>query len=286
MDATAVQITGVKDFFAKSRERYNIKLKRDSGLPPPWTADPYFQQWRFCHVFREDDKTTKWFREEVRSKLSGLAVVEATVIFRWFNRIQTGEIVKDLLLNGWDTEEARRRLTGVAPIVSGAYIIKTLDGVSKLDGILHCVDLARPQLAAMVPKWGGSLRAAWEDLTHIYYLGRFMSYEIVSDLRWTPVLEQADDIRTWANAGPGAARGLGWIYNGNPSSFNCNSQTAQNDMVAKMQDILTASMYQENWPLEWPKWEMREVEHGLCEYDKWCRAAIHKQTLKRRYHAV
>ena len=60
------------------------------------------------------------------------AVVEATVIFRWFNLIGTGERVKDLLLTGWDSAEARRRLTGVTPLVTGAYQIKNNNRMTKL----------------------------------------------------------------------------------------------------------------------------------------------------------
>jgi hypothetical protein len=38
----------------------------------------------------------------------------------WFCRMETGERIKDLLLNGWNTQEARRRLAGVRPLVTGA----------------------------------------------------------------------------------------------------------------------------------------------------------------------
>jgi hypothetical protein len=43
-------------FFAYARERYWIKLRRDQGLPAPWTTDPILQQYRFCNVFRADDR--------------------------------------------------------------------------------------------------------------------------------------------------------------------------------------------------------------------------------------
>jgi hypothetical protein len=40
---------------------------------------------------------------------------------------------------------------------------------------------------------------------------------------------------------------------------------------------------QDLWPTDWPRWEMREVEHWLCEYDKWCRVMKDKKRMKRRY---
>lgn len=273
-------------FFGTARERYRIKERREKGLPRPWTDDKIFNLWRFCNVHREDDKTTQWFRDHVRNPLTRqgdkIKIAQATTIFRWFNRIGTGEKILDLLLTQWDTEEAHRRLQSVEPVVTGAYIIKGPDGFSKLEGVLHCIDLALPALEHDVPSWGETLKEAWLDLNTIYYLGPFMSYEIVSDLRWTPVLNEAADILTWANAGPGCARGMGWVAHNNPAKFNPGSQRDQQTMLELMTQLLGMSRSEEYWPKYWKQWEMREVEHWLCEYDKYCRAESGLK-LKRRY---
>ena len=39
-----------------------------------------------------------------------------------------------------------------------------------------------------------------------------LSYEVVTDLNYTPVLDKAKDRFSWANAGPGAKRGLNRIF--------------------------------------------------------------------------
>jgi alpha-glutamyl/putrescinyl thymine pyrophosphorylase clade 1 len=270
-----------KGFFSTARERYEIKLKREAGLSPPWTEDKQFLQWRFCNVHREDDKTTVWFRETVRQHLSGLAAVRSTVIFRWFNRIETGQLIQDLLLDTWSTEEARKRLKHVTPVVTGAYIIRGQEGYSKLEGILQCIDDALPLLEILSPKWGNSLEQAWRDLLLVDYLGGFMAYEIVSDLRWTSVLSEARDILTWANAGPGCARGLGWVVEGQSGRFNCGAK-AQKEMLPLMQMLLQMSREEEYWSQAWKPWEMREVEHWSCEFDKYCRARA-GDNMKRRY---
>jgi hypothetical protein len=52
-------------------EREIIRLqKEESNLPPPWTDDPILQEFKFCQVFREDDRTTRWFRTHIREPLS------------------------------------------------------------------------------------------------------------------------------------------------------------------------------------------------------------------------
>ncbi len=286
----------IDEFFATARERYQIKLNREAGLPKPWTQDKHFQTWRFCQVHREDDRTTQWFRENIREPLIKtssadlpaqlLKILEATLIFRWFNRIETGQAIKDLLLYEWDTQEARERLTGVSPVVTGAYIIKAGDGVSKLEGILACIDKARPQLALMLAGWRyivkvPTLQKAWQDLKTLEYMGGFMSYEVVSDLRWTPLLWDASDILTWCNAGPGCARGLGWVLYNDSDHFNCGPKN-QKEMLTVMQEILAMSKDPQYWPTEWKQWEMREVEHWHCEFDKYKRAQ-QGDSLKRRY---
>lgn len=269
-------------FFATARERERIRLRRMAGESAPWTDDPIFRDWRFCNVRRENDRTTEWFHREVRRHLYGLAVVEATVIFRWFNLIETGERIKDLLLHGWNTEEARRRLVGVHPIVTGAYQIKTFNGMDKLEGALKAVDLARPLLARMVPRWGGTLRAAWRDLQQPPCIGPFLAYEIVSDLRWTPVLLNAIDILTWACAGPGATEGLGLIARGDRRTYNRTSERDQLAMRDLMQALLAMSRDEAFWPQDWKLWEMREVEHWSCEFAKY-ETARGGERLKRRY---
>lgn len=259
------------EFFAMSRERYNIKLRRDSGQPWPWSNDPIFQEWRFTNVFREDDRTTTWFRENIRSKLTGLRLLEATVIFRWFNRVTTGEIVKDLLLDGWNKAEAERRLRYVSPVVTGAYMIKTFNDLNKLDGILLAVDGALPCLPKYLPNWGDSLEKAWSDLKQIHFLGGFMAHEIVQDLRYTHILENAKDVNTWGHLGPGAARGMGWVTVGDEDEFTM-SPKEQREMLALMQQLLEMSRDPNHWPAEWPKWELHQVEFGLCEFSKYNRA--------------
>jgi hypothetical protein len=288
MRSVGQQMKMQDEFFATARARERIRRARAMGVEYPWTDDPVYRAWRFCNVFREDDRTTAWFREHVRNHVSGLQAVKATIIFRWFNRVEVGEQITDLLIGTWDTKEARRRLKDVHPIVTGAYIIKGWDGYEKLDGVLKCIDEALAQLDSdEVDSLGWVIRnhwpvrscrqleMAWGDLQSIRYMGPFMAYEVVSDLRWTDTLRLAADINTWANPGPGCKRGLGWAYSG-------NSEVRPPDLLGAMQWLLSMSQDTRNWPSDWPRWEMREVEHWLCEFDKYNRA-LRGDRMKRRY---
>lgn len=266
----------VDDYFRFARERYLIRERRLAGEPWPWTQEEVLQKYNICNVFREHDKTTIWFKETVRDHVHGVDALKATIIFRWFNRIETGEIIKPMLLNGrWDREQAEILLDGVKPLVTGAYMIKTITGMDKLRGALTVIDDAIPFINNLVAQKGvkfNRLQELHKHLVGIQYLGAFMAYEVVSDLRWVSDLwvnGVPDDVMTWANAGPGCMRGLSRLVYGSPRGyFSRNSQKDQDEMNEYMNELLDYSQNPKYWPEEWRQWEMREVEHWLCEYSK------------------
>lgn len=273
------------EYFRTAREREAIRRRRLSGATPPWSDDPVFNQWRFCNVNREDDKTTIWFRENVRGKLSSkVKLIRAVLAFRWFNLIPVGERIADLLVGTWDRKLARKRLRGIKPITNGAYMVNTPKGYNKLDGVLECIDLVSPHLPALAWGWTGrtTLERAWQDLKQLPRVGSFVAYEAVTDLRWTPALDRAPDILTWAAAGPGCAKGLGYVLDGNPQQFNYGSPAHQALMLPLMRELLAMSRDPAQWPAEYAPWEMRTCEHWLCEHAKIMNARAGLR-LKRRY---
>lgn len=308
-----------RPFFWFARERQGIYLKRQSGDPWPWTSDHVLQKFRFTNVFRENDATTVWFREKVRDPMHNRPeVLLATVLFRWFNRTTTGEAIfrqigdwqgRGKAKTAWewyletnDTDVLRSFIVsfcGKGPYVTGAYIIKTPDGLPKLDGVLWCVDQFRTQekvfrdrgpemtlgcqnLASLALSLNPdlsiekgvplSLESVWEWLRRFPFLGDFMAYEIVTDLRHTDLLSNAPDIMTWANPGPGAMRGLNRI-----TGRDLNKRQQKYLFVTEMRALLELSKSDPSlWPntSAYPSLEMRDIEHTLCEFDKYERARL------------
>lgn len=282
-------------YFDLARERYRIKLQRDVKAPPPWTADPILANWRFCNVFREDDAVTRWFRENVREPLNrsmGPGALFATIAFRWFNCIATGEALKESLLKDeWGPKQERlllaRRDAGET-IFTGAFIINSEPGKGKLESVLECLRVARTLVQETIRAQDlaplESLQACHAWLQQVPRLGRFMAYEIVSDLRHTFLLDDAHDILTWASAGPGCARGLSWTWTGDHEELGYGSDKAQVVLNERMQQIVEASRSARFWPQEWPAWEMREAEHWACEVWKYINARDNGGRMKVRYH--
>lgn len=285
-------------FFNYARERYQILLNRRAGLPKPWTDDPILQSYRFCNVFREDDTTTQFIRKHVTYEDYGERLVVAMVIARWFNRIST---IEKLLPNGcgqgglndlllcWDHEgwahTMREVLKNQQPLVTGAYMIKTPAKMTKLEGLIWCIqqfcEMWKEEQHADGAEFPSTLEDATSWLKQSPFLGPFMSYEIVTDLRHS-ILSKAPDIMTWANPGPGANRGASLVAYGHPNQFKSGSKQDREEMLAIMQDLLSLSQKPTYWPSDWPKWEMREVEHTLCEVMKYTKAQEGKR-LKQKY---
>lgn len=319
-------------FFAYARERQAVLLRRRAGQPRPWSSDPAFANNRFCNVFREDDRTTVWFRENVRERLrSTPEVLLATVVFRWFNRITTGEAIFcegwterghsawDEFLSSGDTRVLRdailKHVGYAGPYVTGAYIIKTPSGMDKLDGVLYGIrEFANEKRSGadwrmvaenyLQHRGERTLESMWSWLCQFPFLGPFMAYEVVSDLRYTALLDRAPDIMTWANAGPGATRGLNRIWGRTPIDKAIPARQQSEEMRQLLEcardprhwpqispssgNLITDSEVfvrggRDTFPLDWPQWDMRTVEHTLCEYDKIERVRRGEGRMKQRF---
>jgi hypothetical protein len=271
-------------FFRYARERHQIHLRRAAGASKPYTKDPILQKYRFCQVYRELDRTTQWMAKYVRSQPNAEMEVLACVTFRMFNRIATGEAVFcQQALDGTTAFERfaesgkvshlRRAILSYVgprgPYVTGAYIISTPPGYSKLDGVLEILRLfhKNSNWNNMDPVW--TMHQTFDWLRAQPWLGTFHSYEVVCDLRYCKLRfngQQPSDAMEWCNVGPGARRGLNRI-------LGVDKDTRQKlpFMLNRMSEILAMSRVAAYWPQKWPVWEMREVEHTLCEFDKYCR---------------
>jgi hypothetical protein len=279
---------GIKLFFDLARERHQIFQFKEAGNPRPWTADPIFSQYRFTNPFRENDKTTAWFRKFVRSPMKKSDdVLMATVAFRLLNRIATGEAMFnqkdveadsafDLFLQKGDARHLLRAIKSSVgpngPYVTGAYIISSPPGFSKLEGMMEVIggfykNSGWREWLAENPKKGRTMEGMWNWLSDQPWLGKFHSYEIVCDLRYTDILGSAPDRMTWASPGPGCRRGLNRAMGRDVKDHRLSRE----ELIEELRYILECSQNPAMWPKQLPAWEMRECEHWSCEYDKYLR---------------
>lgn len=296
------KLTPLDRFLYWIRERHQIHLRKLASKPRPWTDDEVLRNYFFTNPYRENDKVTQWFREQVREPLTAdPKVLFATICFRWFNWIPTGQLLLSCknvkpprhrfgLLEDWDTESAVSYLTAYSSgnqVFTGAFNISN-SGSTKPKINRVCEDYIQPAWEACGPDgwmkddmvrgaYEGKLtmQAAHELLMELPGLGGsgFMAYEVVCDLRYTNYLKGATDKLTWSNPGPGARRGINRL-------LGKDLTASVKDWPAQSANLLAIVRRKLN---KMPPFEMREIEHSLCEFDKYERARLADGHLKRRY---
>lgn len=279
------------------RERHQIYRKRQIKQKAPWTDDEILQNYFFTNPYRENDKVTKWFRDNIRNPLKNdPRVLFATVLFRWFNLPETakrlmGEGSEENLFLDWNEENCLNRLRPLrdkgTKIFTGAYMINSPAGIPKLEAIVDRVDRAKPivdEIADEGPM--SSMEEFHKKLLQIDGMGGFMAYEVVCDLRFTFYLCEAEDIMTWSNPGPGAVRGLYRVLERDfDKTTNSSSPPIPKDWAERTAELLEEcnEMLRR---LQYPLFEMREVEMSLCETDKYERLLWNEGRSKRRYNGT
>jgi alpha-glutamyl/putrescinyl thymine pyrophosphorylase clade 1 len=266
----------IHEFIDLAVERELIRQKRELGMPQPWTDNRVMQTTRLCNVFRDDDKTTVWLREHIterwRQRPGGSdspALLTSIVAFRWFNLIETGEAILPYLDGTvpWSRREvqdilAERRRAG-EPIFTGAFIVNSEPGKGKLESILECIERVRLEWRHYIGVNLGSMESAFRRLRTFPRLGEFMAYQAVRDLVHTDIVS-TEDVNSWMRAGPGCARGLGWVLCEDMDRWSPSSERDQAEMILLGQRILECARQQE-WDHEFT---LQDVETWACEYAK------------------
>jgi len=277
----------LRKYFGTARERYNIYTRRAANKPPPWTTNPIFQNYKFCNVFREHDKVTIWIRENWREPYADHPNLPfAMAIARLINWPPTLEEIG--FPKRWSPAKAlkvlQRRKEAGEKIYTGAYLLGSCPkNKPRADYLVY--DVLSPLRYKLDPKnspLSPYLQTTWQWFKDQRGIGDFLSYEIVSDLRHTRYLCDASDIMTWANAGPGALRGLTRLWGYQPKTQRISGYNfPKKDALEAMQMLLAKSHMGLYLPGGMPLWEMRDVEHWLCEFDKYERIRLGQGVLER-----
>jgi len=268
--------TRLKKFFWWINERHQIYIKKMRGDPWPWTRDPILQKYKFTNVFRQLDAETVKFNQRMRGMQEATKwdLLYYMILFRAFNRASTFDLLARYKDGMTRTRKMKQILHKAADrgeqIFTGAYIITNAGSSdSKID--LMC-DALGVQYRARQRIWehmlaDGTMEGCTKILTQYPMQGPFTAYEVICDMRYQKgMLDKAPDRKKWANLGPGARRGINRIVGGKkkPNVFHTTAE-----YVEFMQELLkTSPQYRAKHV---PPMEMREIEHSLCEFDKWLR---------------
>lgn len=266
-------------FFYYINERHRIYLKRQEGHGWPWTDDEILQTYSFCNVFRELDTVTLWINDNWREPYADHPNLPFSMsVARQINWPETLEEIG--FPEEWNPERTKSimqsRMDRGEKVYTGAYMLTGTLGGTKVE---QTVDKILTPLYKNPPNiYKDSLEKTWKEYLPYAGFSGFMAYEVVTDLRWTAHLQNADDINSWANAGPGAKRGLNRIH-GRP----LNQTIKTHQLTEEMKDLLDKSPTSEYLASWIDTLEMRDIEHCLCEYDKYERVRLGEGRPRAKY---
>lgn len=305
----------LSDIAAFMKRRHDIYLDRKAGKPGPWTADPILNQGRFCNIFRELDTVTIWVDKHIRQPYANHEHLWFMLaIARYINWPDTlAELIQTKqwpdnpdFEPSWLTTALEHRAVRGDKVYTGAYMIRAESDQTKpwyswskhryiAEIVLGRLWEDRAEWKHLLETQPGILRSfnrleqVWAKFQEPRYIGwgPFMAYEVVTDLRHTRYLKHAPDIYTWANAGPGAIRGLNRLF-GRDLSNKPRPEQTNGEMFELMKDLndFEDEGFTETFGLVndvAPRFEMRDIEHTLCEFDKYERVRLGEGKMRSKY---
>jgi hypothetical protein len=204
--------------------RHELYLRRLRAEPSPWTADPILASWRFTNTFRAADRVSQYLIRNViySGDQDRDEVIFRVLLFKWFNRISTWELLNDRLgplrLSSFDPSAAERvlgqaRASGQR-VYSAAYIVPPVPGELGPKHAGH-LNLTMRMLDAGLGEQlttAGSLAETYRLLTAWPGIGPFLGFQMAIDLNYSTVIDFDED--DFVVAGPGALDGLAKAWPG------------------------------------------------------------------------
>lgn len=214
--------------FEWANEREALRIKKDCNAPQPWTEDNILRTYRFCNVYREEDRVTKWIKENVRDPhTTNRNLWFMLVIARVINWPDT---LKDIIYEGgwpfYDYEHERAtRLAEIMQIrkniglkvYTSAYMTRAESNPAvpwyswtKQQYVAHKVFGGVWERKEILEEAAHmSIEAFTDELVKCYGIGPFIAYQVAVDLTWCEGwLDSAPDLNSYAKIGPGTRRGL------------------------------------------------------------------------------
>ncbi len=253
-------------------ERESIRIKKEAGLPKPWSEEKTFQSTYFCNVHREDDKVTRWIATNWRDLFPHPNYEIAMVMARFINKPESLKAIG--FPYGWDMQKYYQNFKAIKGVKWGnAYVITT-----------HGQKMPKDQYVFEALDWMAydihdvrqleTCQSAYEYLKKYDGLGSFLSAQVVADFKNTEghPLAKAEDFHRFCAPGPGSLRGLSWYFN--------------EKITERYFHTAIYEAYDEVMPLinkETDAIHMQDFQNCLCEFDKYMRVSTGAGRSKRRY---
>lgn len=255
----------LEEFLRTAVERHRIYRKKEADLPKPWTEDVVMRDFFFCNLFRQYDKCSKWIIE----KILPYGRWDLLILYRFISTYSTFKMLEgdEIPLDSVEAVTAAMKMykqDGIT-LFSSCFIRnpRIPGGWTETHNVpLILINEIKKQ-AENIFLFNTTLEDMVEFLSQFPGTGGFMAYEYACDFAYMDKFNPTDTM-TWANMGPGAQRGMSLLIHG--TAFQ---KFSFHEWLNHAQNLLP--LLKERVESEFPEETvtMREVEHWLCEYQKY-----------------
>ena len=269
-------------FAAMRQEVFFNKLK---NVRPPWTSDPILNTYKFCNAYRVSDRVSQYLIKNViydeNKSQNEEEVLFRILLFKIFNKIETWEYLESkigdyITLSNFDLEGYSNILQEAMNIGYVIYTSAYMSCASKEFGYdkkhqnhLALIDkmVVKDRVINRIVK-AKSLEEIFHILESYPLLGKFMAYQLATDINYSEVINF--DENSFTIAGPGAERGI-------DKCFIDTKGKSYADIIYWMTEN-QENQFQSlglNFKSLWGRpLKAIDCQNLFCETDKYCRAAF------------
>lgn len=272
--------TRIYDTYWKfAAERQSIFYKRFRGMPPPWTNDEIFGEYKFTNAYRASDRVSQYLIRNViyRGEQDVEEVFFRILLFKLFNKIETWELLTshlgELTYREFDFK-AYDRVLGNAlncgtRIYSAAYIMPsgstTFGTTRKHRAHLKLLDQMMKDEVAFRIADKSKMIEAFNIIRSYPMMGDFLAYQYATDINYSIITNHSE--MDFVIPGPGAKSGLSKCF----SSLGGLSEAEMIRVVTERQSQEFHRLgidFQTLWgrPLQ-----LIDCQNLFCEVDKYSR---------------
>lgn len=282
----------IQEFFSFMQERERVRLRKEAGLPFPWTEDQILQTYKFTNVKREHDRTSRELLEGFYKPNMGRPsiVFYNCALARYFGTSDMAIAV------GWQREYDPEHIKQV-------YHARVARGLRTFTGayVITNQGIKAPKIDVVVDHFLKDYWAVTPTLEHLYLNNKgwkdiitttktvkgfggsgFMAKEVTLDFimaqDWNP-----RDFNEWCPAGPGARRGVARI-------MGCDDLTSSEAKKFLNSEALSLQVMRELYDLHgnylddtMPSLVLHDIQFQLCEFDKYERVRLNQGRPRAKY---
>lgn len=260
-------------------ERQNIFFQRVKGTAAPWTDDPILSEYKFTNAYRASDRVSQYLIKNViySGEQTFAEVFFRTLLFKFFNRIETWELLKkeigEISLKEFSLPRYDQVLTAAMKIgtrvYSPAYIMPSGGPASPWPRkhTMHLQLLQRMMREDLPARIGDTkyMSEGFELLRGYPTIGDFLAYQYITDLNYSKFLKYTE--MEFTIPGPGAKDGIRKCF----SNLGGLTESEIIQLVAERQEVEFARLGLDFKSLWGRPLQLIDCQNLFCEVDKYSR---------------